>query len=188
MLTLPPVGRCSAPRPAPPRPPQPGAGLTAGSSVEAMATRHQRWGPRPARTWNAGAAGGRDRALRRLRGPAAHPAVTADGPASPGQPFGGGRCPVNVDVTRALVASLFLGSFYLQHLHGLGALTPGLLFVPIAVGHHHRRSFYRACGIAPAACFPAGTSSRASTAASCLGRPDHGLRREQSRAGPPTPP
>lgn len=36
--------------------------------------------------------------------------------------------------TGLLIASFFLGSFYLQHLRGYGALTTGLVFLPIAVG------------------------------------------------------
>ncbi|HEX6329115.1 MAG TPA: MFS transporter [Jiangellaceae bacterium] len=36
--------------------------------------------------------------------------------------------------TGLLIASFFLGSFYLQHLRGYGALTTGLAFLPIAVG------------------------------------------------------
>jgi EmrB/QacA subfamily drug resistance transporter len=36
--------------------------------------------------------------------------------------------------TGLLIASFFLGSFYLQHLRGYGALTTGLLFLPVAVG------------------------------------------------------
>ena len=34
--------------------------------------------------------------------------------------------------TGVLVASFFLGSFYLQHMHGFDALTTGLLFLPVA--------------------------------------------------------
>ena len=36
--------------------------------------------------------------------------------------------------TGLLIASFFLGSFYLQHLRGYSALTTGLLFLPVAVG------------------------------------------------------
>ncbi|HEX6231542.1 MAG TPA: MFS transporter [Jiangellaceae bacterium] len=36
--------------------------------------------------------------------------------------------------TGLLIASFFVGSFYLQHLRGYGALTTGLLFLPVAVG------------------------------------------------------
>ncbi|HEU4544396.1 MAG TPA: MFS transporter [Jiangellaceae bacterium] len=36
--------------------------------------------------------------------------------------------------TGLLIASFFVGSFYLQHLRGYSALTTGLLFLPVAVG------------------------------------------------------
>jgi EmrB/QacA subfamily drug resistance transporter len=36
--------------------------------------------------------------------------------------------------TGLLIASFFLGSFYLQHLRGHSALTTGLLFLPVALG------------------------------------------------------
>lgn len=39
-----------------------------------------------------------------------------------------------ITATGVLVANLFLGSFYLQRLHGLDALTTGLLYLPVAVG------------------------------------------------------
>mgnify|MGYP006201096811 CR=1 FL=1 len=35
--------------------------------------------------------------------------------------------------TGVLISSFFLGSFFLQHVRGYGALTTGLLFLPVAV-------------------------------------------------------
>lgn len=36
--------------------------------------------------------------------------------------------------TALMISVFFLGTFYLQHLHGYGALATGLLFLPVAVG------------------------------------------------------
>ena len=36
--------------------------------------------------------------------------------------------------TALMISVFFLGTFYLQHLHGFGALSTGLMFLPVALG------------------------------------------------------
>lgn len=68
--------------------------------------------------------------------------------------------------TGVLIAGFFLGSFYLQHLRGLGALSTGLLFLPVAVatiiGAHaasHAVGRLGARSVAPAALALAATGT-----------------------------